>query len=463
MQSNNSFIKNNFKIKFPRDQINNCLIVWGLFINQIVIELTGKYEFTYLIFMLICANNLMTKKSRIEILLLYLIVPNKYLQLAGCVLFVVISIVKDVKKISVLFWESNLRYLVFCVGVLILNRLAHGGSLFTGFFQIALYCVILEVIYITDKSKISIDNFLLKQIFIVQVLLGLIEMGITHSTGDVITGTVTNAHWYGVFLICYGYTNINRLEQNHKKPLVREVALVALIAFMLYLCDAKHVWICFILAIMINWILERIHVKRKIFITFLGIYIGVFILIILLKLLSQSSLASNELIRTYILNIEYNKKFMFLNNIANEMFSVWGLIGFGPGQFGSQICLTMAKEVIYPWKYMGTIFTIAATPYREAIEGLMTKGYSIGGIAQSSMVLGYPLVSIAPFVAENGIIGIYLLATALEKIIKDYKDATFIIMLPLLFVFDTYLEVPCVTVMLIIFFIILNKDVKKGN
>ena len=131
------------------------------------------------------------------------------------------------------------------------------------------------------------------------------------------------------------------------------------------------------------------------------------------------------------------------------------------GQFGSQICLTMAKGIIYPWQYGNTMFVIAAQPFREAITGLMSRWYVEEGIALSSMVLSYPLVSIVGLIAENGIIGVILLFNAIEKIVDKYENSILLIMMLLLFVFDTYLEIPCVSVSLIIFWGMQTKNFEK--
>ena len=75
-----------------------------------------------------------------------------------------------------------------------------------------------------------------------------------------------------------------------------------------------------------------------------------------------------------------------------------GLNGlFGVGQFGSQISLMISQGIIYYWRPEYSVFHYAIAPFTNAIRGLMTEWYTLYGIGQSSMVLGYPLVSFIGF------------------------------------------------------------------
>lgn len=86
----------------------------------------------------------------------------------------------------------------------------------------------------------------------------------------------------------------------------------------------------------------------------------------------------------------------------------------------------------------------------------MTEWYTNTGILISSLVLGYPLVSYIALVAELGIIGLYLFLHILDK---KYRNSygSFIIMFLLLVHFDTYFEIPCVFILILIAENISNK------
>ena len=125
------------------------------------------------------------------------------------------------------------------------------------------------------------------------------------------------------------------------------------------------------------------------------------------------------------------------------------LLGYGVGNFGSQICLTLAKGIIFSWNPELSGFHYAITPYIHAINGIMTQWYSETGIVISSMVLGYPLVSYIALVAELGILGLFMFMRILDRSFKS-ENVTFIIAFLILMHFDTYFEIPCVFILILI-------------
>lgn len=170
----------------------------------------------------------------------------------------------------------------------------------------------------------------------------------------------------------------------------------------------------------------------------------------------NSILEHFSILSTYILNLNFNKKVQFYKNTFAQLMGINGIFGYGAGLYGSQICITFAKGIIYDWNPSLGIYPYAIAPYAKAIRGIMTEWYTNTGILISSLVLGYPLVSYIALVAELGIIGLYLFLHILDK---KYRNSygSFIIMFLLLVHFDTYFEIPCVFILILIAENISNK------
>lgn len=170
----------------------------------------------------------------------------------------------------------------------------------------------------------------------------------------------------------------------------------------------------------------------------------------------NSILEHFSILSTYILNLNFNKKVQFYKNTFAQLMGINGIFGYGAGLYESQICITFAKGIIYDWNPSLGIYSYAIAPYAKAIRGIMTEWYTNTGILISSLVLGYPLVSYIALVAELGIIGLYLFLHILDK---KYRNSygSFIIMFLLLVHFDTYFEIPCVFILILIAENISNK------
>lgn len=170
----------------------------------------------------------------------------------------------------------------------------------------------------------------------------------------------------------------------------------------------------------------------------------------------NSILEHFSILSTYILNLNFNKKVQFYKNTFAQLMGINGIFGYGAGLYGSQICITFAKGIIYDWNPSLGIYSYAIAPYAKSIRGIMTEWYTNTGILISSLVLGYPLVSYIALVAELGIIGLYLFLHILDK---KYRNSygSFIIMFLLLVHFDTYFEIPCVFILILIAENISNK------
>ncbi len=160
--------------------------------------------------------------------------------------------------------------------------------------------------------------------------------------------------------------------------------------------DAQHVVLIFVFSYLVVRLINRLWIKNK-----LTLLVSAMTFIVIVSVFGLSKNMINwsgtveRLINAYIYNSQYNKKYEFFLRTFKEMLGLNGL--FGVGQFGSQISLMISQGIIYYWRPEYSVFHYAIAPFTNAIRGLMTEWYTLYGIGQSSMVLGYPLVSFIGF------------------------------------------------------------------
>jgi len=377
-------------------------------------------------------------------LFLSLFVPNKYLQLFAIPIYLFFDNSLLTKKIN----KKVVIFVAFIFFVSVINCFYYGGAILGTIFQTVVYYCILRFIPAFDR-KIEIQSIvhIIDWMIILQSLTAVIEYLYYKMITDTITGTMISAHYLGVFLLVYLYIVIKTpYYKNTKFKLLRILASLMLLC----ISDAKHVWIVFVVAYFFSVLLKKLKIKRSI--TFAGVFLALSVVVFvylgnhgMLDFLTGRFSAAT----IYLYNTNYNKKMLFFTNTFEQMKGINGLIGFGVGQYGSQVSLTMAKGIIYSWDTALQNYTYAIQPYANAIRGIMTEWYVKTGIASSSMVLGYPLVSFIGLFAELGIIGYFILLRFFDDFFRD-DNPVFIIFFLFLTLFDTYFEIPCVFVMLLI-------------
>lgn len=448
------------KITIKRDNIPVNFIIACLIISQLLFMFYEITFGTYMVFVLLTLLYSVKRLDSITYLLLVLFIPNKYIQFLGLIIYAL------KRKDFYCFNLPKTAKLFFCFSVAsgIINCIFFKGSYLNLFIQVGLYYIYFIVIYsLCKQSNIFKYEGLLNKLFIFQVIISLIQLLYYKKTGDVITGTLISAHYLAVFLLAYfhQYIKINGINKGFKS-----IFLFIILLFEMYITDAKHVWLVYIFALALNEILTKKNIRKKLMgsVALIVLVIGGGIKFLERSIENDTSLSKMELVNTYVKDSNYNKKYVYFDNTFEGLKSVNGVIGYGMGQYGSQINITRAKGIIYSYNSDYSENRVAIQPYRSSIEGIMTQWYVDYGIAASSMVLGYPLVSFIPFIAELGLLGLLLLLATLETFFGRKMDKTLIVMFFMLSVFDLYFEIPNVFIMLIFFSIFLqNKKVLKDN
>lgn len=426
---------NTYEILYAIMLVTNTAVVRFLEINYC----------TYVLLAYLVIMRLGKKITNDEFLLLSLFIPNKYLQLLSIPIYIALN--PAMRKGNLKTTEKMFLGFAFVIGIA--NCAIYSNIPLGTFFQVAVYYCIFKVIASfgqrMDKAR---TLSILDKMLPVQLLACIIEFTKAKAFGDVISGTLISAHYLGVYLIVYILLliRIRPYKLFSKEFIIRTVFSV----FALYASDAKHVWMIFIFSFIVAWFQAKVNKKYKISIPIILMTISIVVgtmLIVSPKV--SNALSRFGLARTYVLNENYNKKVTLFFRTFSEMVGLNGIFGFGVGQFGSQISLTLSKGIIYDWNPTLAPYHYAIEPYSIAMSGLMTELYTNYGIGISSMVLGYPLVSFVGLLAELGIVGYIWLLRIFDKRFKD-DNPTFIIAFFMLSIFDTYFEIPCVFILVLI-------------
>lgn len=408
--------------------------------------------FIYLLFLVL--NNRISK----ECFLIYsLFIPNKYLQLLLMLIFLFTS--KDLTR-NIL----NRRITVFLLYIVTfgsINCLVYQGSLLSTIFQIGFfYCVLMVICAIKERFDAERIFIAFDKMFFLQCVTVTLQYLITKHIMDTLTGTLISAHYLGIFLIVYMYVLLKyRTGYVSKSGRIMRISLSLII---LIAADAKHVWMSFVMILFVTAVLSMLKVKNKVSFAILSMLCLIMVALIVVRMPVVHDLLSRYGLSTYLYNENYNKKYQLFFNAFNAMRSWNGLFGFGVGQFGSQISITMSKGIIYSWRNDLQVYDLAIQPYKDAISGLMTEWYTLYGIPQSSMVLGYPLVSFVGLVAELGVVGLTMFLRILDERFQ-HCDPTFLIWFFMLAIFDTYLEIPCVSVVLLLGTVLTKRSIKSDK
>lgn len=418
-----------------------CVFFLLSILNVIAKLYLGFDYLVYAIYVYIVILKVTKKMDAEEFLLYSIFIPQKYLQMLSMMLYLVFSNGLFKRKVE----KKHFLFICFIAASALFNCISYGGLIFASVFQIVYYYSIFWLSKELNRN-LDIEKIIrhLDFIFVLEILVAVIDWIATKKTGDFIQGTFESAHYFGVFILAYIFL-LFKTDDYHKGNLNVTVRLIlAVICF--YILDAKHVFAVFIFALIFVRLLSILKVKKQLVATSVFVLLAV---VAFISIINNISLFNESGLATYVFNSDYNLKYRYILKTLNEMWSLNGLVGFGPGQFGSQISLSLSKGLAYPWESSLSSYRYAIEPYSRVLSGLFTKWYVDYGIVQSSMVLGYPLVSFVGMFAELGVIGYFWFFYILDDIFVG-KNNTFLIMFVLLTFFDTYFEIVCVVVMILI-------------
>ena len=429
-------------------KVNVYIVIFT--IMAIIAQVRNNNNFFYLTFLLLILFYCFKGLNSVQFLLLCLIHPKKEIQFIGLVIFVALN----VKIILIKVDKLALYFISWITFTTLINILFFSGNIINMILETGIYSLFLLVIIILREKDINkdIDENIIR-IFSVQILISLIQLIITKKTGDTISGTMISAHYLGVFLLLFMYYYANYCKENII-PKGKKIIIFTMSIFILYISDAKHVYISFIIAIVIYIIFKWLNIKKSLIL--LSTLVCV-IMAIGVKLAPQQSIR-NLLERyfpdssQYIYNEKYNQKYKYFDRTIDNVISLRGIIGYGVGQYGSQVCISRVGDEIYSEKDKKRFgdHNYITPEYNDAIDGIMTEEY-VKNIKNISMVLSYPLVSIVPFITELGIVGFLLFIKILQRLGTKKQNTILVLFFFLISIFDLYFEIPNVFIFIVIF------------
>ena len=233
------------------------------------------------------------------------------------------------------------------------------------------------------------------------------------SPGDWAIGTFLDAHKLGfVFLFGIIYFAFQFLS----KRLVRDSIVFFIIAFFLYMCDAKAILLSGFLAGIILSILSVLNAKvaRNILNKLFAIYVLLTLTLILISYPFSDTFSNawGEFSDIYIYGTYSSSKYQMYGKVWVDMLYsdpfLW-LFGVGPGELASKASNMLSADVL--WKKEGglaSLLPVSSSAWtRHYMDGLF--GYEvIDRIPHVSAVLVYPFAGFISIKAELGLVGLVI-------------------------------------------------------
>lgn len=422
--------------------------------------------------------------DEVELMLYSLILPSELYVFIGLVIAIINFLFKIIrKKVDIYVIIDDLKkdkYLHVFLGVVLISAIISIIStniILNSAIYITYLIGMLMIFEISKSAQYSFKNLLryMNQIFLIQFIITIIH-GIQQfknigniASGDHYTGTFSNAHVFCAWLICYLILLIkdNRYEIRvffkeiikYKKISINKKRLLDIIKILtslllIYLSDGKHLWIAFLLCVVVWNILNVIKsaVKYSVIISGIFILIGLFIVTNMTNISGFQEWISDKsnYITMYIYEEPFNTKFQYFNETLNKnMKGSNFFIGIGPGQYGSRVANLRAYEHMVKEDGLAKVIAKVLPPYVSKEYEDQASKYNeefVAMIPYMSAVLAYPFSSIVALFAELGIFGYMAYLAFLNSKTKKNTKLSSLITLFFLFlmVFDSYMEMTSV-------------------
>lgn len=305
--------------------------------------------------------------------------------------------------------------------------------------------------------------------FFVQISLVLVQSIANNSItpGDWAKGTLLDAHRLGIFIII---SIVYLSLEFFRRPNIKHFSLATLALVAFYVCDAKSILLCSLIALPIYLIAISPIVGRtgryflfpRPFITavfLLSAYGFIFFIADPLKNFGN--------IDTYIVDDLVNSKYVFYNrvwfDIFHDSYLNW-LAGTGPGTLGSRAGNILSSDVLYKTSSTLDSWSASSLWTRNYMRGLWTEELA-SSIGNYSAILSYPFSGLLSIKAELGLIGLIIYYTSIFSVSfslaksVNYKSPSPIdtlrltlsismLIYALLLFFDNYQEQPSVAYLL---------------
>lgn len=308
----------------------------------------------------------------------------------------------------------------------VVNTIA--SSVYIGFLLFLIYS--LKGVY--DKIELypAIRLFAISEVVV--SLLMVVKVGL--NPGDSHTGTLGNAHFFGLsmcillFLLAY-YRRVSGRKLN-----MGDCALYLLIGFSLYEADAKAVIVAGIICVLFLWLIRTLGKRFSAFRYDLAIFL-VFTtaLVVCLSLVIQSDVVKSTFLSEdfplhdmfaesiYNDSLGLNKTEYFSGTITDMFRNGHIVMGYGLGQYGSRFANLFGYTYTYREssalnQLVSQIFSSHMIPEYAAYASQYNDEV-VKAIRWYSAVMTYPFSSFIALIGEMGLLGVILL-TYLAKSVR---------------------------------------------
>lgn len=372
-----------------------------------------------------------------------------------CVLIIKPSIIsKKINKLKIAATTGT------AIIIILLNSLVNGliNDTIINVLFYTFYLIVLLICYMIIKETLRIHETVIatKMLILVELIATIIRVVIVKNIkpGDYYSGTLNNAHFFGNWIVLTGIALVAICfeKKNTQKKGITKVELLlylAIMAFMLYLADAKQIILSFAIAVIAYAVMQSVSYFKAncLWWTFIGMYIGFYVLIWLLSI---------EPVRIWIQNVDpvhaaylyttgWNGRFLYYyGTLFESMTGFMAIFGYGLGQYGSRISNLFAYNVMYRSNnFINNSVAKLFLPHYIEQYAKYVRYYSDAFVKQiryRSAVLSYPFSSFVSLLSETGFFGVIFIANWINRHFKSSKAGFIIVFFLSNCIFDIYFD-----------------------
>ena len=412
-------------------------------------KLLGHTNYIMLLLVIASAFFLVLRRATpLDICMIGLILPGEIWVLSMLILSIIFMRLKGT------YWKIPNCPGTVKVCLLVILALAVGNAIYTGgVFNTIFYIVYLLLLFFLvlvlhpTVEQHSFYRICLKLCWI-QIILSILEVFKSGQLkpGDNYSGSLGDAHEFGIWLLFMITFMLYQLKKGSNKCLNLCTLLGCL--FALYLSDAKHVLLAYILGAILYLFVKGIKIKSHmisgmIIFAIISLYIGTFSLQI--PIIKQYVSQKAGVYSVYLYDSNYNYKYnYFFGTLSEEMRGLRLFVGYGLGQYGSRGANLFAYDIMYRNdnalnRFIATHFSpVHIDNYKKYAEIYTTE--LVNSIRWRSAVLTYPFNSFLAFMAENGLIGMICWGVLINKFFRRSNYKLLLCFFIMVCLFDLYID-----------------------
>ena len=359
---------------------------------------------------------------------------------------------------------------ILLVGLSFFNALKNDAIWNLAFYL--LYLSILVICYKAIRNHLDYINSIncVKSLIYLEFIITCLRVAKHHiiAPGDRCVGTLGNAHYFGNWIILSLIFLCSCIKKNKSNIItyfsLSDIILVPASLIMLYLSDAKAIWISFVLALILYLFIEIITVKNSnaVFFTIIGMYAAFYVSLWVISLPSIKTIIEEKApdVFPYLYANGWNGRVNYASvTLFDSLKGISFFTGFGLGQYGSRVSNAFAYDVMFRNDSAINNFIASNFQPRHIDEFANLVSYYnddfVSTIQWRSAVLSYPFSSFIALIAETGITGVLFVSIWLNRALKNAENRFAVIYFLSVCIFDLYFDnFQCVFAVIIYAFVI---------